>query len=263
MLAAFAEAGIALDRPDYTRIAEQNAAFLYDTLRQPSGRLWRTWKSGSEARYNGYLEDYAYLADGLLALYESTLDARWFVWARELADTLLAHFRDEEGGGFFDTSDDHEDLLHRPKELQDNATPSGNAMAAGVLLQLALLTAEGLYWDVAEQATAGLYEMMARHPGSFAQWLSNATFILGEPQEVAIVGAADAADTRALLAVVREVYRPALVLAAETGSDEHDLIPLLQQREAINGQATAYVCRRFVCQQPVSDPEALRAQLNS
>ncbi len=174
MLAAFAEAGVALNRPDYTAIAEQNAEFLRDTLRRVDGRLLRTWKAGSEARYNGYLEDYAYLADGLLALYQSTLDVRWFVWARELADSLLTHFIDDEDGGFFDTSDDHEDLLHRPKELQDNATPSGNAMASGVLLKLALLTGDGRYWDVAEQATAGLYEMMARYPGSFAQWLGNA-----------------------------------------------------------------------------------------
>jgi uncharacterized protein YyaL (SSP411 family) len=260
MLAAFAQAGAALNRPDYTAVAVQNAEFLRRELRRDNGRLLRTWKAGSDARYNAYLEDYAYLADGLLALYETTLDAQWFVWAREVADLMLAHFSDDDGG-FFDTSDDHEDLLLRPKDLQDNATPSGNAMAAGVLLRLSLLTGEGSYWDKAAGATAGLYEMMARHPGSFAQWLSNATFILGEPQEVAIIGAPEAPDTAALLAVLRETYRPALVLALASGEHEAELIPLLQQREAIGGQATAYVCRRFVCRQPVTDPEALRVQL--
>jgi uncharacterized protein YyaL (SSP411 family) len=260
MLAAFAEAGAVLNRPDYTAVAVQNAEFLRRELRREDGRLLRTWKAGSEARYNAYLEDYAYLADGLLALYETTLDAQWFAWARELADVMLGHFSDDDGG-FFDTSDDHEDLLLRPKDLQDNATPSGNAMAAGVLLRLSLLTGEGTYWDKAEGATAGLYEVMARHPGSFAQWLSNAAFILSEPQEVAIIGAPDDPDTAALLAVLRETYRPALVVALASGEDEAEVIPLLQQREAIDGRATAYVCRRFVCRQPVTDPANLRAQL--
>jgi uncharacterized protein YyaL (SSP411 family) len=260
MLAAFAEAGAVLNRPDYTAVAVQNAEFLRRELRREDGRLLRTWKAGSEARYNAYLEDYAYLADGLLALYETTLDVQWFAWALELADVMLAHFSDDDGG-FFDTSDDHEDLLLRPKDLQDNATPSGNAVATGVLLRLSLLTGEGTYWDKAEGATAGLYEMMARHPGSFAQWLSNATFILGEPQEVAIIGAPDAPDTAALLAVLRETYRPTLVMALGSGEDEAAVIPLLQQREAIDGRATAYVCRRFVCRQPVTDPADLRAQL--
>ena len=133
MLAAFAEAGRALGRPDYTGIATQNAEFLYTNLRQVDGRLLRSWGDGAGARYNAYLEDYAFLADGLLALYQTTFEPRWFLWARELAEWMLTHFQDP-AGGFFDTSDDHEALLHRPKDTQDNATPSGNSMAAGVLL---------------------------------------------------------------------------------------------------------------------------------
>ncbi|MEZ4515916.1 MAG: thioredoxin domain-containing protein [Chloroflexota bacterium] len=260
MLAAFAEAGVALGRPDYTQIAEQNAGFLYDHMRREDGRLLRAWKAGTEARFNGYLEDYAYLADGLLALYQTTFEPRWFAWAQELADRMITHFTDETGG-FFDTSDDHEDLLHRPKDLQDNATPSGNAMAVGVLLKLSLLTGEGGYWDIAEQATAGLYEMMAHYPGSFAQWLCNATFILGQPQEVAIVGAVDEAGTQDLLAVLHEAYRPMMVAALAADPDTAVLIPLLDQRPQIDGRPTAYVCRQFVCQQPVTDPAVLREQL--
>jgi uncharacterized protein YyaL (SSP411 family) len=125
LLAALAEAGRDLKRPDYLDAAVQNAEFLYQTMRTADGRLLRTWKAGSEAKLNGYLEDYAYLADALLALYQATFDERWFTWAKELTDQMVAHFHDSENGGFFDTSDDHETLIHRPKELQDNATPSG------------------------------------------------------------------------------------------------------------------------------------------
>ncbi|MCA9973324.1 MAG: thioredoxin domain-containing protein [Anaerolineales bacterium] len=260
MLAAFAEAGRVLRRADYTAVATANANFLYDTMRTAEGRLWRTWKAGSRARYNGYLEDYAYLADGLLALYRTTFDARWFSWARELAEQMLAHFQDEENGGFFDTSDDHEALLHRPKDVQDNATPSANAMAARVLLHLSLLTGDGRYWEVAERATAAMAEAMARYPTGFAHWLGNAAFMLSEPREVAIVGEPGAADTQALLRLVNARYRPDLVVAMGEGQGMEG-VPLLAERPLQNGQATAYVCRRFVCQQPVNDPEALAVQL--
>jgi uncharacterized protein len=258
MLAAFAAAGRALSRPDYTEVAVRNARFLQENLRGENGRLLRTWKAGSEAKYNAYLEDYAYLADGLLALYHTTFDYQWFGWARELADLMLTHFRDEEFGGFYDTSDDHEALLTRPKDIQDNATPSGNAMAAGVLLRLALYTGDGRYWDVAEKALSSLYEPMAQYPNAFAQWLQAASFLAAEPREVAIVGDYGLPDTEALIEVVFEQYRPDLVTAVGFKSD---LIPLLAGRKMIDDKATAYVCRRFVCQQPVTDPDTLRQQL--
>jgi len=261
MLAAFAEAGRALDRPDYTTIAVANAEFLWANLRRDDGRLLRSWSAGAGGRYNAYLEDYAFLADGLLALYQTTFDPRWFAWARELGDTVLDHFSDPEGG-FFDTSDDHEALLHRPKDVQDNATPSGNAMAAQVLLRLGLATGDGRYWDAAEPLVAGLYEPMARYPSAFAHWLSAAAFILGEPREVAVVGDPAAADTRALLATVFARYRPNLVVAAGE-EDAAAAVPLLAGRERVDGRAAAYVCRRFVCLRPVVEGKALEEQLES
>ncbi len=257
MLAAFAEAGRALNRPDYTEIARQNAAFLQEMMSWGDGRLYHTWKDGAKARHNGYLEDYAYLADGLLALYQTTFESRWFVWARQLADTMLAHFRDEENGGFFDTADDHETLLYRPKELQDNATPCGNSMAAGVLLRLALYTGEMAYWDVAETAVAALKEPMTQYPSAFSQWLTDAAFILSEPQEVAIVGNPAAPDTAVLLDVVFSLYRPHLVVAVGVDGES---VPLLDGRSQLNDQATAYVCRRFICHQPLAKPEELAVQ---
>ncbi len=261
MLAAFAEAGRVLNRPDYTAVAADNARFLYNNMRLENGRLLRTWKAGHPAKYNAYLEDYAYLADGLLALYQTTFDTQWFAWSRELAEIMVAQFLDTVEGGFFDTSADHEELLHRPKDIQDNATPSANAMAAKVLLQLSLYTGNGRYWDIAAQSTASLQDAMSRYPTGFAHWLCNAAFMLSMPQEVAIVGQRGADDTEALREVVFAAYRPDIVVALGDAGDGND-VPLLRERPLRNNQATAYVCRRFVCQHPVTSPHELQAQLD-
>jgi len=258
MLAAFAEAGQALRRPDYVEAAESNAAFLHRTMRLDSGRLLRTWKAGSDAKYNAYLEDYAYLADGLLALYEATFETRWVEWARELAELMLTHFRDTKNGGFFDTSDDHEQLIHRPKDLQDNAVPSANSMAAGVLSKLSLLTGNGDYWQVAEQSAATMSKFMSQYPSGFGQWLNVASFMLGQPREVALVGSKE--ELEPLLEVVRNGYRPFQVVAAG-GEEEVAPLPLLENRPRVDGKGTAYVCRQFVCQAPVTSAQELARQL--
>ena len=260
MLAALAEAGQAFDRPDYMEAAKSNAEFLHRTMRGKSGRLFRTWKAGADAKYNAYLEDYAYLADGLLALYEATFEPRWFGWARELAELMLAHFRDTEKEGFFDTSDDHEELIHRPKDLQDNAVPSGSSVAATVLLKLSLLTGNGEYWQVAERSIATMGKFMSEYPSGFAQWLNATSFILAEPKEVALAGSQE--QLGPLLTVLRTGYRPFQVLAAGDGGVDAP-VPLLENRSQINGKGTAYVCRRFVCQAPVTGPDELARQLES
>lgn len=259
MLAAFAEAGVALGRTDYIEAAVKNATFLHKTMRQPNGRLLHAWMAGGDAKLNGYLEDYAYLADGLLALYQATFDEQWYVWAKALADMIVAHFGDPKGG-FFDTSDDHEALLFRPKEIQDNATPSGNAMAANVLLTLGLYTGDATYGDTGEEIISGLYNIMAQYPRGFAKWLCGAWLVLSEPKEIAIIG--DLADeaTQALIDVVRQAFRPNTVLAVGSADSA---IPLLQNRAQLDGQPTAYVCQNFACQLPVATADALREQLNS
>jgi uncharacterized protein YyaL (SSP411 family) len=260
MMAAFAEAAQALDRTDYRDVATGNAEFLYATMRAKDGRLLRTWKAGSQAKYNAYLEDYAFLTEGLLALYQTTFDGRWFQWARELADTMLAHFPDAENGGFFDTRDDHEQLIHRPKDLQDNAIPSGNSMAAHVLLKLSLLSGEPAYWDTAERATRDIGTLMAQYPSGFGEWLNAASLIMGESREVALVG--NEKQIAPLLDVVRTGYRPLLVVAAGAGVKDES-IPLLANRRQVNDSGTAYVCKRFVCESPVTDADALAAQLGA
>ncbi|MEW5985132.1 MAG: thioredoxin domain-containing protein [Chloroflexota bacterium] len=260
LLASLAEAGRLLDRPEYTQAAVENAEFLYREVRQANGRLWRSWKAGAGARHNGYLEDYTHLADGLLALYQTTFDTRWFKWTLELADLMVAHFADDGEGGFFDTSDDHEELIVRPKDAQDNATPSGNAMAAYLLLRLSLYTGNGDYWATAEKMTAALYGAMAQYPLAFAHWLGAAAFILSEPREIAIVGDLEAADTQALLDVALRPYRPFQVVAVGRPAGGA-MIPLLAGRTMADGRVTAYVCRHFACQMPTTDPAVLAEQL--
>ena len=257
-LAAFADAARILDRGDYRQIAERNAEFLLREMLTPAGRLLRSWRRG-RARLNAYLEDHANLIDGLLALYEATFDTRWFGAARRLADVMITHFHDP-AGGFFDTSDDHERLAVRPKGLQDNATPSGNAMAAAGLLRLAAFTGEGRYRDLAEEGLRLAQPLTASYPTAFARWLGALDFALAGPREIAILGDPTAADTRALLQVVQGTYRPNQVVALGRPG-EAPSVPLMADRVQLNGHATAFVCEHFTCQLPVTDPQALAAQL--
>jgi uncharacterized protein YyaL (SSP411 family) len=260
MLAAFAEAARVLGRDDYRRVAERNAEFLLRELRRDNGRLLRTWKTG-EAKLNGYLEDYAYLIEGLLELYQTTFDPCWFAAAQELAETMLEHFADSEGR-LYDTSDDHETLITRPRDLQDNATPSGNAMAATTLLKLAGFSNDLRYVDIAHDALAQMQPMMSQYPLGFGQWVQALSYTLAKPKEIAIVGDPNSADTQALLSVVRDGYRPFQVVALGAPGGQPSVVPLLQDRGLVNGQATTYMCREFACQASIAKPEKLRAQLN-
>jgi uncharacterized protein YyaL (SSP411 family) len=260
-IGALAEAARVLppDEADRYRAAAIEAAeAILAGLRRTDGRLGRSWKDGRSSG-DGVLEDYADLAEGLLALYEASFDDRWFVTARELADTILDHFADP-AGGFFDTADDHETLVTRPKDPQDNATPSGASMATLVLLRLAALTGERRYRDAADRALATVTPFLARYPTGFGNWLSAATLAVEGITELAIVG--DPADeaTQALLEAAREGERPNLIVAV-SADPTSSVIPLLADRTMIDGRPTAYVCRDFACRLPVTDPAALRSEL--
>jgi uncharacterized protein YyaL (SSP411 family) len=257
MIAALADAAAAFDEPRLAKVAARTADLLLTKARDETGRLYRSWKDG-RARHAGVLEDYSHLADGLLALYQATFDERWFVAARELMDVVIDHFADPQGG-FFDTADDHEALISRPKGMQDNALPSGGAMAAEVLLRLAALTGEERYRAAAERALAQVATFGQRYPTAFAQWLNALTLAVDDVVEIAIAGDPDAADTRTLLGVVRDGYRPLAVVAAGKGG----AVALLADRPLRDGRATAYVCRNFACRAPVTEPAELAAQLTS
>ncbi len=253
MISALAEAGAVLGRPDYLDAARACAEFLLRDLRGDDGRLLRTYKDG-RARLNAYLEDHAYLLEALLSLYESSFEPCWFAEARGLADTMIERFADDENGGFFDTSSDHEQLLARRKDLEDHPIPAANSSAAYGLLRLAALTGEHEYESRAVSVLRLLHEVAPRHPQAFAHLLQALDFHFSPVREVALVGE----DTRELERVVRSSFRPHLVLAGGAA----DGVPLLEDREPVDGRPAAYVCERFACKAPVTEPEQLEALLS-
>jgi uncharacterized protein YyaL (SSP411 family) len=257
MMRSFAEASRAFDREDYREIAARNADFLMRKLRRDS-RLLRTYKDG-ESKLNGYLEDYAYVIEGLLALYEASFDLRWFEEALALAETMIAQFWDAESGGFFFTSADHETLIARTKDFYDNATPSGNSAAAIALLRLSLLTGEDRYRVMAEAILRLMKPLMMRAPAAFGHLLSALDLFLSSPYEIAIVGAPEAEETRAMIDVIFKRYLPNKVVAfapeADSGASRE--IKLLEGRGRIDGRTAAYVCRNFYCESPQTRVEGL------
>jgi uncharacterized protein len=250
MLAALAEAGAVLGRDDYLDAARACAEFALRDLRDDDGRLLRTYKDG-EGRLNAYLEDHAFLLDALLALYEATFEARWFEQAQQLADTTIARFGDTERGGFYSTSDDHEQLIARRKEIGDHPIPSGNSAAALALLRLEALTGERSYGVQAEGVLRLFAKAAPRQPDAFAHLLRALDFQLAPTREVALIGD----DLGELAAVVRSRYRPHLVLAG--GPEGSEVPPLLDGRPQIDGQPAAYVCEHFACRAPVTTAEHL------
>ena len=263
MLHAFAEAARVFERGDWLAIAIRGAEFLTTALK-PEGRLLRTWKGG-RARIPAFLEDHALLVDALVAVYEATWDARWVREARSLANDMLARFWAEDEGVFYDTASDAEALVVRPRDVFDNATPSGSSAAVTALLRLGELTGEARYRQVAERVLAGMGELMARVPMGFGHLLCALDFSLAAPAEVAFVGDPSAEETRALVRTVSRAYLPNAVLAGKREGDEAaaDLIPLLRGRAAVDGRATAYVCERLACRMPVTEPAALAEQLGA
>jgi uncharacterized protein YyaL (SSP411 family) len=257
MVAALADAGAVLGREDYRDAARAAAAFVLDEMRDADGRLLRTFNAG-EARLGAYLEDHAFLIEALLALYEATFEERWFTEARALADTMIERFGDAERGGFFSTADDHEALVARRKDLEDSPIPAGGSSAALGLLRLAALTGEQRYEDAAMGQLALLHELAVRHPGAFGHLLQALDLALAPRREVALAG--DPEGVATLAAVVREARRPHVVLAGGPGNGE-TAVPLMQARGPVEGRAAAYVCERFACQMPVTEPDALRAAL--
>jgi uncharacterized protein YyaL (SSP411 family) len=254
-LGALAEAGARLGRADFVDAARANAEFLLGTMRDAEGRLLRT-SDGTTAKLNAYLEDHAFLIEALLDLYEATFEPRWFAAARELADAMIERFADPERGGFFSTSSDHEQLITRRKDLEDTPIPSGSSSAALGLLRLAALTGETSY----ERHGRSVLELVAafapRHPQAFGHLLLAIAFAVHPPREVALAGE----GREALERVVRERLWPAVVLAAGDGSDTGG-VALLEGRVPVDGRAAAYVCERFACRRPVTEPDELAALL--
>jgi uncharacterized protein YyaL (SSP411 family) len=260
MLRAIAEAALVLDRGDLLDLARRNARFLLTQMRR-GDRMMRSFKDGRTSS-SGFLEDQAAVADGLLALYEATFEPEWLEAVRELISEMLSAFWDAGSGSFFDTARDHEQLVVRPQDVSDNAVPAGNSMAVDVLLRAGMLLGEEAWVDRATEVLGRLGSLAAQAPLGFGRLLAALDFQLGKPVEIALAGDRDSLEFRALLRAVRSRYLPNRLLAATAPAFDGKGIPLLSDRVALNGIATAYLCEGFVCQAPTTDPAELERQLN-
>ncbi|MCY4147584.1 MAG: thioredoxin domain-containing protein [Chloroflexi bacterium] len=260
MLASLAEAARVWGRADYLIAARRAGDFLLRHLLRDGGRLWRAHKDG-RSKLNAYLEDYANLIDAMIELYQATFDERYFAGCLRLAEAVLQRFRADDGG-FYDTSDDHEALIVRPRNLQDNVTPSGNSMLATQLLRLAAYTGEARYEEAARAALRKLSDVMPQAPQAFAQSLIAVDSLVSGFAEVALVGELESAESQAVLSTLRQPFRPNIVVA-RCPDAAATAIPLLQGRKQQGERMTVYVCREFACRLPVhtaSETAALLAE---
>lgn len=267
MLAAFAEAARVLGVQDvhrrdaYLDAAARNAEFILSRLR-PDGKLRRSWRDGKTTE-EVFLEDYAALILGLLELYQSDFKNKWFSAAIQLADEMIERFSDPVGG-FFDTPSDAKSLLVRPKDIQDNATPSGNALAVEALLKLSMLSERGDFRDKAEESLRLVTGFAAQYPTGFARWLGAAQIAIGKVKQVALVFGQDEEHAQAMVETTFGRYRPNMVVAGSRFPVQDDAPSLLKDRPLLASQkSAAYVCEGFVCLQPAGSTEDLARQLDS
>jgi uncharacterized protein YyaL (SSP411 family) len=257
MIGAFAHAAQVLNNPAYADAAGRAADFILTKLRTDDGRLLRTYSTGFQPKLNAYLEDYAFLADALVTLYEATFDVRWITAALDIARVMIDEFWDDTEGGFFYTGRGHEALITRTKDATDNAIPSGNAMATTALLRLAKLTGRNDHRDKAERTLQLVQGLMASHPMAAGQLLLALDFQLGPTNEIAIVGDVQAEETKRVLRAVRGGFRPRCVVALKAVDDvaAEKVVPLLSGKMG-DGTVTTYLCENFACQAPVVGADA-------
>jgi uncharacterized protein len=242
----------------YLKTARRNAEFLLTQLR-PAGKLRRAWRK-EQATEEIFLEDYASMIIALLELYQTDFDNKWFVQAQELTDEMIDRYNDP-AGGFFDTPSDGEALLFRPKDLQDNATPSGNSMACEALLRMAALSDRVDLRQKAEETLGIIVEQALRYPTGFARWLSTAYLALGKIRQAAVVGDPALKETQSFLEILRKGFHPLWMMAVSSLPLPDNAPSLLLDRPLVNGKPTAYVCEGFICKKPVNDIQSLLEQL--
>jgi len=261
MLASFAEAGVVLDRPDYLDVARKNARFILTKL-QRDGFLLRTYKDGV-AKFNAYLEDYAFLIEGLTTLFETSGEIEWLNAALSLTERMVEEFWDEDNAGFFFTGTSHEKLIVRSKDYFDNATPSGNSVAASVLLRLGILTDSEHFRNLAVSVFREVADSIRKYPSGFGYALSGLDFLLSTPKEVAII-AAEQSSLKTFVRAAWERYLPNKVVASALSGDSAAIgsVVLLQNRNLVQGKTAAYVCQNYTCKEPVTEIAAFAEQLS-
>ena len=261
MLASFAEAGVVLDRPDYLDVARKNARFILTKL-QRDGFLLRTYKDGV-AKFNAYLEDYAFLIEGLTTLFETSGEIEWLNAALSLTERMVEEFWDEDNAGFFFTGTSHEKLIVRSKDYFDNATPSGNSVAASVLLRLGILTDSEHFRNLAVSVFREVADSIRKYPSGFGYALSGLDFLLSTPKEVAII-AAEQSSLKTFVRAAWDKYLPNKVVASVLSEDSAAIgsVVLLQNRNLVQGKTAAYVCQNYTCKEPVTEIAAFAEQLS-
>jgi hypothetical protein len=262
MLAAMAEGSRVLRDERYLDAARACAGFVLDRMRQDDGRLLHVFKDG-RARFNGYLDDYSCMIDGVTRLFEATGEARWLTGAIELSEVMIAEFSDEEQGGFFYTGKAHEALITRQKDVHDNATPSGNAMAATALLRLAAITGRGDLEEAGRRTLQGVRSVLVQSPTAAGQSLVALDFLLGDRREYAVISGDDPDEFREALEAVASRFLPHKVVAPRPPGDVSSAeIPLLADRPSREGRVTTYICERFACSEPLVGVAALKEARN-
>ena len=260
MIKTLSEAGSALNREDYIESARKCAEFILTELRD-GDRLLRTYRNGT-AKLLGYLEDYSFIADGLIALYENTFEDYWLKNAIAMSDNMINLFWDETLGGFYDTGHAHETLVVRPRDIFDNAQPCGGSIASDVMIRLAVITDNDDYLQKGVTPLRGLHQLMARAPSGTAHWLSVLDFHIHTPKEIAIIGDKTDQATTELKEIVFHTYLPNKIIVGRHGSDTGISSPLLDGKEKQNDKPTVYVCENYTCLNPTNDPQTLLTQLS-
>ena len=266
MISAYARAGLNLDEQEYIEAAVMAAEFIKKHLYE-KGRLFRSYKDGIR-KHNAYLDDYAFYIAALLDLYEATQDIDWLNFAIELDKTLAKHYEDNAAGGFFMTSDDHEDLLVREKSSYDNAEPSGNSVAVLNLLRLFEFTTDDYYRKRVNKAFMAAYQTLASRPAALSEMMLAVDFYLDNAKEIVIVIPKDKKDgAKRFMKEYRNTYLPNKVLIVLSEGVElqevENSVPIVQGKVAIKGNTTAYVCVEGVCDLPTTDPHIFSQQLSA
>lgn len=263
IIGALAYAGRVLDEPRYTKAAAEAAVFIAQRLTHADG-LWHRYRA-EQADIEGFLEDYAFLAHGYLELYESTTDAVWLEKALQLTAWMNDYFWDTERGGYYSSGERNEQLISRSRSIYDGAIPSGNSMALWNLMRLATLTNDESLQQRADDLARAFAEAVRRHPEAYPLFLVGADWSVGPRWEIVIAGERGSTDTEQMRRAVNEAFLPRAVSALHPEGDSglriQALIPFIKNQRAIDGRATAYVCRDYSCLKPATDPEELRKQL--
>ena len=262
MIGSMALTGRILEHPPYVEEAGKAADFILNNMRDERGLL-RSHREGV-SKFNAYLDDYAFLIVGLVDLYESSFEPRWIRIASDLAREMISRYWDDGEGAFFFTAHDHERLIVRKKMTQDGAIPSGNSMAALGLLKLAKLSGEMEFAEYGEGVLRSFGEYLGRAPAAFHMMLVALDFFLDSPVEVAIVGERDSEDTRTALKAIDSRFIPNKILALKTessGEAADAVVPLLDGKTMVDGQATVYLCENFTCKEPLKGRSAIENAL--